>query len=158
MGLRFDAHARRYQVAVKHCKRSEDADDEDGGDDGGNARPMFWRAMKKVVIEPEEKKVEAYTQRLTYGPLSLRGIGEYDGETNEWGLRWQLQTFHQEKKRLRSAPIELHERVTGSLRWDVQSVAPEMEGKFGSGERFSLDVDVGSYHINVPRLELRVDL
>ena len=154
VGLRFDAHARSYQVALKHSR----ADGEDEDEVEEEKRPILWKAMKKIVIQPEEKRVQAYTQRLSYGPLSLQGIGEYDRETNEWGIRWQLQTFHKEKKRLRSAPLELNDRVTGCLRWDVKSDAPEAEGKYTSAERFSFDVDVGSYHVHVPRLELKVDL
>ena len=59
---------------------------------------------------------------------------------------------------MRSAEYELNDRVRGCLRWDVQSVAPEVEGAVGSKEKFSFDVDVGSYHVTVPRLEMKVDL
>jgi len=160
VGMTYDAHARRYKVAVKHAaKRDEDDDDDDDDDETtGSKRPMFWKAMKKVVFDPEDKKLEMFTQRLSYGPLSLRGVGEYDLEQNEWGLRWQLQTFHKEKKRLRSAEVKVTERVRGYVRWDVSSAAPEVEGKVGSGEKFTFDVDVGSYHISVPRLELKINL
>ena len=157
VGMTYDAHARRYEVAVKHAgtKRGEDEDEDEDEDE---TRPMFWKAMKKVVFDPEEKRVEVFTQRLSCGPLSLRGVGEYDVEQSEWGLRWQLQTFHKEKKRLRSAEVKLTERVRGCMRWDVSSAAPEVEGKVGSGEKFTFDVDVGSYHVSVPRLELKIDL
>ena len=154
VGMTYDARARRYAVALKGAGR--------GGEDETRARASgtakFWGVMKKVVFEPEEKRVEAYTQRVGYGALSLRAVGTYDGESGEWGLRWQLQTFHREKKRLRSAEVELSERVRACMRWDVSSAAPEVEGKIGSHEKFALDVDVGSYHISVPRLELKVDL
>lgn len=154
VGMTFDARARRYAVAVKGARRAED--DETRATSSGTAK--FWGVMKKVVFEPEEKRVEAFTQRVAYGALSLRAIGTYDGESGEWGLRWQLQTFHREKKRLRSAELELSERVRACMRWDVSSAAPEVEGKIGSHEKFAFDVDVGSYHISVPRLELKVDL
>ena len=157
--MRFDVHARRYLLSVKSNVRSGEYDDVDDDQvDFEGKKPLFWRVMKKIQIEPEDKKIEAFTQRVTYGPLSLRGVGEFDGTTNEWGIRWQLQTFHREKKGLRTADLELNERVKGCLRWDVSSVAPEAEGKLASGERFSFDIDVGSYHVTVPRIELKVDL
>ena len=145
VGMTYDAHARRYRVAVKHAVRGGKDEDEDEDEDEATARarPMFWKAMKKIVFDPEEKRVEVFTQRLSCGPLSLRGVGEYDVERSEWGLRWQLQTFHKEKKRLRSAEVKLTERVRGCMRWDVSSAAPEVEGKVGSGEKFTFDVDVG---------------
>ena len=157
VGMRFDVHARRYLLSVKsngRCGTTEEEEEEE--EEASN--PLFWRVMKKIQIEPEEKKIEAYTQRVSYGPLSLRGVGEYDGESNQWGFRWQIQTFHNEKKGLRTADWELNDRVKGCLRWDVSSVAPEAEAKLAKGERFSLDIDVGSYHVTVPRIELKIDL
>jgi len=154
VGMTFDARERRYRVAVKRAGSMKGEDESEREDDV----PLFWRAMNKLVLDPEEKRIELYSRRVDYGPLSLRGVGEYNATDGEWGLRWQLQTFQKEKKRLRSAEYELNDRVRGCLRWDVQSVAPEVEGAVGSKEKFSFDVDVGSYHVTVPRLEMKVDL
>ena len=154
VGMTFDARERRYRVAVKRAGSMKGEDESEREDDV----PLFWRAMNKLVLDPEEKRIELYSRRVDYGPLSLRGVGEYNATDGEWGLRWQLQTFQKEKKRLRSAEYELNDRVRGCLRWDVQSVAPEVEGAVGSKEKFSFDVDVGSYHVTVPRLEIKVDL
>jgi len=156
VGMTFDARERRYRVAVKRAE-SMDGEDESERDEKAMT-PLFWRAMNKLVLDPEEKRIELYSRRVDYGPLSLRGVGEYNATDGEWGLRWQLQTFQKEKKRLRSAEYELNDHVRGCLRWDVQSVAPEVEGAVGSKEKFSFDVDVGSYHVTVPRLEVKVDL
>ena len=143
VGMTFDARERRYRVAVKRAGSMKGEDESEREDDV----PLFWRAMNKLVLDPEEKRIELYSRRVDYGPLSLRGVGEYNATDGEWGLRWQLQTFQKEKKRLRSAEYELNDRVRGCLRWDVQSVAPEVEGAVGSKEKFSFDVDVGSSSI-----------
>jgi len=156
VGLTFDARERRYRVAVKRAESTHGEDESERDEDA--TTPLFWRAMNKLVLDPEEKRIELYSRRVDYGPLSLRGVGEYNATDGEWGLRWQLQTFQKEKKRLRSAEYELNDHVRGCLRWDVQSVAPEVEGAVGSKEKFSFDVDVGSYHVTVPRLEVKVDL
>ena len=47
-------------------------------------------------------------------------------------------------------------RVKGALRWDVDVRPPKAEGGVGDGGAGSFDVDIGSYHVAVPRLELKV--
>lgn len=49
------------------------------------------------------------------------------------------------------------ECVWGCMCWDVLSVVLEVEGKVGLGEKFTFDVDVGSYYVSVSRLELKID-
>jgi len=72
VGMTFDARERRYRVAVKRAGSMKGEDESEREDDV----PLFWRAMNKLVLDPEEKRIELYSRRVDYGPLSLRGVGE----------------------------------------------------------------------------------
>ena len=48
----------------------------------------------------------------------------------------------------------------GALRWDLDVKPPKAEGGIGDGMSTAdlYDFDIGSYHVAVPRLELKIDL
>ena len=52
------------------------------------------------------------------------------------------------------------ERVGGCVRWDVDIKPPQAEGGFGDGMTAAdlYGLDVGSYHVALPRLEMKIDL
>lgn len=155
VGARFD-----FKSGDCRLKLKEGLGDVEGKRRGGGFR--FWRLFKKVEVQPEFGEVELFTRPLHWGILSLQAIGGYKSETGNFNFRYKVTSKIWENtamaalRRLEWGP---NDRVKGALRWDIDVRPPKAEGGFGDGSGSSLaDVDIGSYHLAVPRVELKIDL
>lgn len=122
----------------------------------------FWRLFKKIEVKPEDRQVEAFSNHLTWGVLTIQGIGGWK-QGKRWNLRYKLTSTLWENTpgmlQLRSAEYG-NERARCAARWDLDVKPPKAEGGFGDGMTADdlYDFDIGSYHVAVPRLELKIDL
>ena len=153
VGAKFDFKSGDCRVKVKSAPRR-------GGEDGFR----FWRWFKKVEVQPEDGDVEVFTKKLQFGYLSLQGIGGYKSATNGFNARWKIETTFWESSpammALRRSEVALDpdERIKMALRWDLDVKPPKAEGGIGDGNDGGYDLDLGTYHVAIPRLELKVDL
>ena len=151
VGARFDFRSGDCVLNAKRAPSSEP---------GGGSR--FWRWFKKVEVQPEDREVEVFSKPLTWSVLTVQGIGGYKSNRG-FNLRYKLTSTLWENTpamlQLRSAEYG-NERAKGALRWDLDVKPPKAEGGIGDGMSTAdlYDFDIGSYHVAVPRLELKIDL
>jgi|TARA_B110000305_G_scaffold189907_1_gene212104 hypothetical protein len=151
VGARFDC---RSGDCVLKAKRAPSATP------GGALK--FWRLFKKIEVKPEDRQVEAFSNHLTWGVLTIQGIGGWK-QGKRWNLRYKLTSTLWENTpgmlQLRSAEYG-NERARCAARWDLDVKPPKAEGGFGDGMTADdlYDFDIGSYHVAVPRLELKINL
>lgn len=156
VGARFDFKSGDCRLKLKQGPGGE------GKRRGGFMGFRFWRWFKKIEVQPEVGEVEVFTRPLHWGFLSLQAIGGYKSETGNFNFRWKMTSKLWENTAmvaLRRVEWGPNDRVKGALRWDIDVRPPKAEGGFGDGSGNSLaDVDIGSYHVAVPRVELKIDL
>lgn len=153
VGARFDCKSGDCRVKLKQAPG--------GGGRGEGKGFRFWRWFKKVEVQPEEGEVEVFTRPLHWGILSLQAIGGYTSRTGKCNFRWKITSKVWENTAmaaLRRVEWGPNDRVKGALRWDIDIRPPKAEGGIGDGTRGLADVDIGSYHVAVPRVEIKVDL
>ena len=152
IGAKFDFKSGDCRVKVKSAPRRE-----------GKEGFRFWRWFKKVEVQPGDGDVEVFTKPLKFGYLSLQGIGGYKSATNRLNARWKIETTFWESSpalmalRRAEVAVDPDERIKAALRWDLDVKPPKAEGGIGDGNE-GYDLDLGTYHVAVPRLELKVDL
>ena len=161
VGARFDFKSGDCRLKLKQGPGGG------GGDGGGGKRRGgfmgFWKWFKKVEVQPEVGDAEVFTRPLHWGILSVQAIGGYKSETGNFNFRWKMTSKLWENNPAMAALRRVEwgpgDRVKGALRWDIDVRPPKAEGGFGDGSGTSLaDVDIGSYHVAVPRVELKIDL
>ena len=151
VGARFDF---RSGDCVLKAKRAPSARSEGGS--------RLWRWFKKVEVQPEDRELEVFTKPLSWGVLTVQGIGGYRANKG-FSLRYKITSKLWENTpamlQLRSAAVG-SERATAAARWDLDVKPPKAEGGIGDGMTAAdlYAFDVGSYHVAVPRLELKIDL
>jgi solute carrier family 25 protein 38 len=156
VGARFDFKSGDCRLKLKQASGV-------GGAGAGRGRFWrFWRCFKKVEVQPEDGDVEVFTRPLQWGLLSLQAIGQYKSRTGSFNFRWKLTSTVWETTAaaaLRRVEWGPGDRIKGALRWDIDIRPPKAEGGIGEGSGNGLaDVDIGSYHVAMPRVEIKVDL
>ena len=121
--------------------------------------------FKKVEVQPEDGVVEAFTRPLQWGMLSLQAFGGYNMQTGKFHARWGVVPATSKLwentpiMKLRRAELGINDRLRGALRWDIDVRPPNAQGGIGEGSAVGFaDMDFGSYHVMVPRVELKIDL
>ena len=154
LGARYDLKSRVLKVKVKEAPRRDESD----------GRFKFWKVFKKAEYAPEGGVAEVFTRPLRLGILSLQAIGGYKQETGNFSFRWKATSTVWETSRgevMRRTERDVNDRLSAALRWDLDVRPPKAEGGVSTGEggeSRAMDIDIGSYHVAVPRVELKLDL
>jgi solute carrier family 25 protein 38 len=151
LGAKFDFRSGQCVIKAKRAP----------SDSGRGWR--IWRWFKKLQVQPEDGDVEVFTEPISWGLLNLQGIGGYKHSSGKFSFRYKVTSTIWEVNPSLLAPRKAEfggERVGGCVRWDVDIKPPQAEGGFGDGMTAAdlYGLDVGSYHVALPRLEMKIDL
>jgi hypothetical protein len=120
--------------------------------------------VKKIEVSVEEGEVDVFSKRFNLGEyLTLQGVAGYkhrpeDPEDSKFSFNYRIASRHwdQATKSLRKYEVKPHERVSAAVRWDVKKRAPDAEGVIESKRKPKFDVDIGCYHVTIPRIDFKI--
>lgn len=130
-----------------------------------------WYAdpIKKIELSVEDFEFDVFSKRFNVGEyFTLQAIVGYkhrpeDAEDSKFSFNYRLASRHWDRatKNLRKFEVNPHEKISAAIRWDVEHKGPSIEGKIGSSKKKhnnKYNVDVGCYHVTIPRLDLKIDI
>ena len=133
------------------------------GEDGIDNK-WYTNPVKKIEVSVEEGEVDVFSKRFNLGEyLTLQGVAGYkhrpeDPEDSKFSFNYRIASRHwdQATKSLRKYEVKPHERVSAAVRWDVKKRAPDAEGVIESKRKPKFDVDIGCYHVTIPRIDFKI--
>ena len=133
------------------------------GEDGID-NVWYKNPVKKIEVSVEEGEVDVFSKRFNLGEyLTVQGVAGYkhrpEGpEDSKFSFNYRIASRHwdQATKSLKKYEVKPHERVSAAVRWDVTKRAPDAEGVIESKRKPKFDVDIGCYHVTIPRIDFKL--